>query len=126
RVSVPAQLSMSVEPCALNARSESVKNGSSKRRYVLTTSSLRPSAPSNVDTAEIRSRWVSRSGCTHAPTKAPDAGGATGPAAKGPVQVAIPAGTEVSALGCGSGGGDGRGAVQPARVSAATWTTMRV
>src|SRR5207248_4772955 len=91
RVSSIAQLSINGRPAPANVSSDRVGNGSSNRRYVLTKSSGRPSADSSVLTASTRAGWVNTAGFTHAPSRAPDGGGATGPAWKGPVRVAIPA-----------------------------------
>src|SRR5205814_1059485 len=89
RVSSIAQLSIRIRPDSAKALSDMVGNGSSKRPYVLTMSSRRPSAASNALTASMRAGWVKRLGLTQAPSSTPDAGGCTGPAANGPVRVAI-------------------------------------
>jgi hypothetical protein len=88
RVSSMAQLSISGRPDPANARSDSVGNGSSKRRYVLTKSSGRPSADSNEVTASTRAGWVNTAGLTQAPSSAPVPGAATGPDRNGPGRVA--------------------------------------
>jgi hypothetical protein len=84
------QLSMRIAPSAAYARSDLVGNGSSKRRYVFTMSSWRPTVRSRPRTAEIRPCCDSAGGRTQAPTIAPAGGGVTGPASNGPPAVAIP------------------------------------
>src|SRR5579859_6616928 len=89
RVSSIAQLSMRIRPDCANSLSDKVGKGSSKRRYVLTMSSGRPSADSSPVTASIRPGWVNGFGLTQAPRSTPVAGGRTAPASNGPVWVAI-------------------------------------
>src|SRR5436309_6062473 len=86
-------------------------------------SSGRPSARSQVCTAATRSGWVRESGRTQAPSRAPVAGGATGPALNGPREVASPGGdAEAPTDGTGAGAG-GRPEVHAATD---TRTTRRI
>src|SRR5256714_13823185 len=104
RVSSIAQLSIRIRPYCAKALSDKVGNGSSKRRYVLTMSSRRPSADSKALTASIRAGWVNTLGLTQAPSITPAAGGRPRPASDRPGRGADGGGTAG-----GGGGGAGGG-----------------
>src|SRR5689334_16220258 len=109
-VSPLAHDSMRVVPRAANCSSEALKKFSSKRRYVLTIAILRPTVFSHAVIADSRPDSVRCSGRTHAPRYEPCVGGAMGPAANGPVEVAMAGGAPGAPGGAWVPVGDGRGA----------------